>query len=287
MKIAVAGGKGGTGKTLVATALALALTQSGNAVAYCDADAEGPNGRLFLHPDVEKVIPYSVVIPALNAPQCSGCGNCQSVCAFHAILAVGSKVMVFPELCHSCGACFIACPDRMLARHNRHIGNISIGRTEKIRFYEGALNIGEARVTPLISGVVTAVSRENVQYTVLDNPPGTSCAAVAAQERADAVVLVTEPTPFGLHDLKLAVALGKKLNKPMLAVLNRSDLCASSAVEAFLESEKVPLVGRIPFSREIASLTAVGQTPLGRVGTFDDEISRVVNALIDLKGGGV
>ena len=284
MKIAVAGGKGGTGKTLIATSLAIQLSGMASSVVYCDADAEGPNGRLFLRPGVYQEIPYSVVVPALNAPKCSGCGNCQSICAFHAIIATGRQVMVFPELCHSCGACFIACADNLLARHNRHIGNIFVGNSQRLRFYEATLNIGEARVSPLITGVVNAAVRENAAFTVIDNPPGTSCAAVAAQKIADLVVLVTEPTPFGLHDLKLAVQMGRKLDKPMLAVLNRADVCDASEVKSFLAAESVPLVAEIPFDKQIAALTADGQLPLGRMDAFDAAMATIANAVRESSG---
>jgi MinD superfamily P-loop ATPase len=283
MKVAVAGGKGGTGKTLVATALALKLSVNSNRVVYCDADAEGPNGRLFLHPDIKRVISHSVVIPALNAPQCSGCGTCQRICAYNAILTVGKKIIVFPELCHSCNACFIACTDGMLARHNRHIGNISVGTAGSIRFYEASLRIGEARVAPLISGAMAVVDRETSDFTIIDNPPGTSCAAVAGQEKADAIVLVTEPTPFGLHDLKLALALGRQLQKPMVSVLNRADLGDATELTEYLTAENVPLVARIPFDTKIATFTADGHSPLGQVPAFDGQIAQIVAHLVQMK----
>jgi len=280
MKIAVAGGKGGTGKTLVATTLAQYFSSGGHGVVYCDADAEGPNGRLFLHPDIEQVVPQSVSIPALNAPHCSGCGMCQSVCAFNAILAVGKKIMVFSELCHSCEACFIACADGMLARHNRHIGNISVGTAGNIRFFEASLNVGEARVAPLISAVVATAAKEGADFTIIDNPPGTSCAAVAGQDDADVVVLVTEPTPFGLHDLKLAMDLCHQLQKPMLAVINRADLGDATAVTAHLASQAVPLAAEIPFERELAVMTADGCAPFGLVPVFDNEMRRLATHIL-------
>ncbi|MBN2525785.1 MAG: P-loop NTPase [Deltaproteobacteria bacterium] len=279
MKIAVAGAKGGVGKTLVATALAQYLGRSNHRVVYCDADVEGPNGKLFLHPDIERVHPGSVTVPMLNAAKCSGCGTCQSICAFNAILAVGKKVMVFSELCHSCEACFIACADGMLTRHNRHVGNISMGMAGNIRFFEGALNVGEARVAPLVSQVVHAAVRQAADYIIIDNPPGTSCAAVAGQEDADVVVLVTEPTPFGLHDLKLALALGRRLNKSMLVVLNRADLGDDKDMMAYLASEAVDQVARIPFDRQIAVMTADGKSPLGYVPAFDEQMHHVAAAI--------
>ena len=183
MRIAVASGKGGTGKTLIATNLAWSLAQAGREVLYVDADVEGPNGHLFLHPEITREWRYGPPLPYLTSETCSGCGACQEVCAYHAMITVGDKVLLFPERCHSCGGCLLACPERALAEKEHALGTLRRGRSGKVDYLGGELDVGVARATPLIEQVVAEIPTREV--TIIDSPPGTSCATVAAVSSAE------------------------------------------------------------------------------------------------------
>ncbi|MFH1462812.1 MAG: ATP-binding protein [Pseudomonadota bacterium] len=259
MIVAFASGKGGTGKTLLSTAFAQAQARL-RAVVYVDADVEEPNGHLFLHPEGGGERRFSVPLPAQVVKPCSGCGACQRACAFHAILALKGRVMVFPELCHSCGACVLVCPEGALEERPHAIGALKESPGAPVQV-SGLLDVGQARSTPLVEAAVAAGIAKRADLTVIDSPPGTSCPVMAAVRPADLVVLVTEPTPFGLHDLELAVQMCRAMGKAVAAVINRSDL-GDDAVEAFLVRAGVPLLGRIPFERAIAESYAHGEVAL-------------------------
>lgn len=270
-RIAVASGKGGTGKTLLATSLAYLLAEQGRDVTYVDADVEEPNGHLFLGPDIQESRRFVQPIPTLAGQTCSGCGECQEACAFNAIIALPDSVMVFPELCHSCGGCLMACPERLLVEEPREMGTIARGEAATpggpIRFVSGTLDVGEARATPLVSGMLETVADRGT--VIIDAPPGTSCTAMAAIEDADLVVLVTEPTPFGLHDLELAAGMARALGRDrIVAVINRADLGASDPTRAFLEAAQIEVVAEIPFSREVAKAYARGRVAAAESPTF-------------------
>ncbi|HCF60917.1 MAG TPA: (4Fe-4S)-binding protein [Myxococcales bacterium] len=256
MKIAVASGKGGTGKTLIATHLARAIARAGEPVTYVDADVEAPNGHLFLRPEIAEERPVSVAVPAMVRPTCAGCGDCARACAFHAMLAAKDRVIVLPELCHSCGLCLEICPERVLEERPRRLGVVCEGRAGPIRFLSGVLDVGEARATPLISALASSLSAEGT--TIIDAPPGTSCPAMEAVRAADLVVLVTEPTPFGLHDFELAVQMCRALGKRAYAVLNRVGLGQTPMDEAFAR-HGTPLVASIGFDAAISAASAEGR----------------------------
>jgi MinD superfamily P-loop ATPase len=275
MRIAVASGKGGTGKTLIATHLCQMLAQHRHPVTYVDADVEAPNGHLFLKPIVTSRIDATVPVPALAEAPCAGHGRCQEICAFNAILAAKGNVIVLNELCHSCGACVLACPEKALIEADRAIGVIETGQANGIRFIAGRLNVGEARATPLISEVLKrAGDRDEIQQVIIDAPPGVSCTAVEAVKTADLAILVTEPTPFGHHDLGLAVEMCKALEIAPLAVINRSDL-GDDAVSRLLRREQVPVIAEIPFDRSIAAAYADGQSVLERSAPFREQLEAV------------
>lgn len=258
MRIAIASGKGGTGKTLLATNLAwLVASRGGSAAVYADADVEEPNGHLFLPVETSGTERFAVPVPETVEGRCTGCGACQEACAFHAIMALKDYVVVFPELCHSCGACLRACPEDALVERERELGELRRGTAGEVGFLSGTLDVGEARATPLVEGVVDALP--DLPLQIVDSPPGTSCSAMAAVRTVDRVVLVTEPTPFGLHDLELAVYMSRAFGRPVSAVLNRADLGDAEAVRAFLRREEVPLVAEIPFERAIAHAYAEGK----------------------------
>jgi MinD superfamily P-loop ATPase len=261
MRIAVASGKGGTGKTLVSTSLAWLLARDGHRVAYVDADAEEPNGHLFLHPEVSDRQRFARPVPELERETCSGCGECQRFCQFNAIIALRDRIMLFPELCSSCGGCLLACPEKALIETPREIGTVEAGTASAepgrpIRFLAATLDVGEARATPLIRGLLQRI--EDPGIVLIDAPPGTSCSVMEIVSGVDLVVMVTEPTPFGLHDLKLAVEMTWALGKPVVAVVNRSDL-GDDRTRQYLDSQQIEVAAEIPFRLEVAEAYAHGQ----------------------------
>ncbi len=268
-RIAVASGKGGTGKTVVATSLAWLLAEQGRRVTYVDADVEEPNGALFLHPEIGRRDEFTVLVPRLREGTCSGCGACQRHCAFHAIVALSDRVLTFPELCHACGVCQRVCEEQALIEVPRAIGTLDRGTAAArtpLAFRDGRLHVGEARSTPMIEALVAQPADTDVM--VVDSPPGTSCAAMAATGGADLVLLVTEPTPFGLHDLRLSVEMNRRLGNRVAALINRADL-GDDEVEAYLRDEGLEVLARVPF------LEGVSQAYVhGRVAAAEDETFR-------------
>jgi MinD superfamily P-loop ATPase len=261
VRIAVASGKGGTGKTLVSTSLAWLLAQDAHPVAYVDADVEEPNGHLFLHPELSDRQRYARPVPKLIEEKCSGCGECQNFCQFNAIVALRDRIMLFPELCSSCGGCVLACREDVLTEVPREIGTIEAGTAcgeegRPIRFLSATLDVGEARATPLIRGLLDRIEDEGV--VLIDAPPGTSCSVMEIVSAVDLVVMVSEPTPFGLHDLTLAVEMTRALGKPVSAVINRSDL-GNGRVQQYLASQQIEVAAEIPFRPEVAKAYAQGQ----------------------------
>jgi MinD superfamily P-loop ATPase len=261
MRVAVASGKGGTGKTLVSTSLAWLLAQEGHPIAYVDADVEEPNGHLFLHPELSDCRRYARPVPELMGVTCSGCGECQRFCQFNAIIALPDRIMLFPELCSSCGGCVLACNEKALGEKPQEIGNIETGTAwtegrHPISFLAATLDVGEARATPLIGGLLDRI--EDPGIVLIDAPPGTSCNVMEIVRGADLVVLVTEPTPFGLHDLVLAVEMTRALEKPITAVVNRSDL-GDGDTRRYLESQRIEMAAEIPFRPELAEAYANGR----------------------------
>jgi MinD superfamily P-loop ATPase len=284
MIVSVASGKGGTGKTLVATSLALLWAGQGLRVTYVDADVEEPNGHLFLDLHSSRTERVGVPVPTLGGRMCGGNGACQRICSFNAIIAADRRVVVFPELCHGCGACVLACPEGFLKEESRGIGVTTAGSTRdpEIDFVAGELDVGEARAVPLIERITQRIGRLDGQI-VIDSPPGTSCNVKAAIERADLALLVTEPTPFGLHDLELTVALARALEIRTAAVINRSDL-GDDEVRGFLEREGIPVLAEIPFELSIAEAYARSRRVIDESASFRDEIASLAGKLLDLGG---
>ncbi len=259
LTIAVASGKGGTGKTTVAVSLARALAEAGEQVSLLDADVEEPNDHLFLEADNLDNREVNRPVPVADEDVCTGCGVCREVCAFNAIVLMDSKPLVFPELCHGCGACVLECPEQCISETDHLTGWLEAQRIDRLDFMRGRLKIGEAMAVPVIHALRKYEREEGI--TVIDAPPGTSCPVIAASRGTDYLLLVTEPTPFGLNDLRLAVDLSRALKLPAGVVINRSDM-GDNKVKSFCQREGLPILMEIPFSRTIASAYARGRTLL-------------------------
>jgi MinD superfamily P-loop ATPase len=259
MIIAVASGKGGTGKTTIATSLALSLAKQGQEISFLDCDVEAPNAHLFLKPEFQQTKNVVRLIPQVNAEKCSGCGRCAEVCQYHAIVVLGGNTLVFPELCHGCGSCTLECTDVAITEIPEKLGLLEAGKaSHDIRFARGLLDIGEPMAVPVIHQLKNWQPVQNSAISIWDSPPGTSCPVVEAIRGTDYLLLVTEPTPFGLHDLKLAAQLGSELEIPIGVVINR-DGVGDAQVEAFCQNAGIPILMRIPLAREIGAGIAEGK----------------------------
>jgi MinD superfamily P-loop ATPase len=260
MIIAVASGKGGTGKTTIATSLALSLVNQSQEISFLDCDVEAPNAHLFLKPEFRQVKSVERLIPRVDTKKCSGCGRCAEVCQYHAIVELGGKTLVFPELCHGCGSCALECPEGAISEIPEKLGILEAGSTSQdIQFARGLLDVGEPMAVPVIHQLKNWRFPENSTVSIWDSPPGTSCPVVEAIRGADFLLLVTEPTPFGLHDLKLAAQLGMELEIPVGVVINR-DGVGDSQVEEYCQKTGIPILMRIPLAREIGAGIAEGKT---------------------------
>ena len=257
MIISVASGKGGTGKTTIAVNLALSL----NNVQFLDCDVEEPNAHIFLKPDIKERISAFIPIPEVDEAKCNTCGKCRGVFAYHAIAVIPpsdsgkGSVLVFPHLCHGCGACSLLCPQKAIKEVNKEIGVVEIGTSGDIQFIHGKLNVGEIMSPPLIRQVEDHIDPSKI--VIIDAPPGTSCPVIAAVKKSDYCILVTEPTPFGLNDLVLAVEVLRKMKIPFGVVINRSDI-GDDKVDNYCQDNNIPILLRIPFDRVIALLYSRG-----------------------------
>ena len=252
MIISIASGKGGTGKTTVATNLAVSLESD---VQILDCDVEEPNSHLFIKPNIEEVKTITTPVPKVDMAKCTLCGKCADICRFNAIVVLGETVLPFHELCHSCGGCIEVCPEKAITEMERELGIIEKGHRNGLEFVHGKLRVGEAMSPPLIRSV-REYTRPDI-LTIIDAPPGTSCPVIASMKGADFVLLVTEPTPFGLHDLKLAVGAVKILGIPCGLVINRSDM-GNDQVKKYAKEEQVPVLMEIPFDRRVAAAYSKG-----------------------------
>jgi MinD superfamily P-loop ATPase len=256
-RIAIASGKGGTGKTTIATNLAKAATKEGAAVQYVDCDVEEPNGHIFLKPQIENKRDVTVSVPQVDKDKCSGCGKCGEVCQYGAIVHLGGKnVLTFENLCHSCGGCWLLCPEEAIRQKHIKIGQVEFGKSGKVGFGHGILSVGSVRSVSLIRHLKQVVDSQGL--VIFDVPPGTSCPVVESLKGVDFVLLVTEPTPFGLHDLKCAVELVRKMGLRFGAVINR-DGCGDDKVEQYCANERVEILMRIKDDRRIAEAYSAGE----------------------------
>jgi MinD superfamily P-loop ATPase len=299
MRIVVASGKGGTGKTTIATSLALVAAERG-AVRLLDCDVEAPNAALFLLPELNQRKEVGILLPVVDEALCTHCGRCAEVCEYHAIAVIGKKTLVFPELCHGCGSCTLNCPEKAISERLDVMGVLESGVTATgINFTHGVMNVGEPMAVPIIRelkkwqpmSVQAAQRRSNplideeissgenssrndnetgrsfpgeehpprIDIEIRDAPPGASCPVVETMRGADFLLLVTEPTPFGLHDLKQVVSIARQLGIPAGVVVNRDGI-GDNTVEAWCAEAGLPILMRIPMERRFAEAIASGQT---------------------------
>jgi len=277
MILAVASGKGGTGKTTVSVNLASVL---GSAVLLLDCDVEEPNDHLFLKGSLIEKEPVSVPIPQVDESLCDGCGECGRFCEYHAIVSFGSTALVFPEMCHGCGGCEKVCPKKAIREIDHRIGVVETVQAGNITLIQGRLDVGVAMAPPLIRAVKAHLKKD--LHAILDAPPGTSCPVIAAIRDADFVVLVTEPTPFGLHDLKLAVDMVRELGIPFGVVVNRFGI-GDDRVHVFCNEQKIPLLLEIPDDRRIAEAYSRGSLIVDALPEYRELFLSLTEKTMNLK----
>ena len=299
MKIAVASGKGGTGKSTVSTNLAYFLSKIYKDVALLDCDVEEPNCHIFMKPDFNYSQSVCVPIPEINAEKCIACGKCVEVCQYNALAFVKNKVLVFGELCHGCGSCKLICPAEAITETGREVGVVEAGYAQGFNFVHGKSRIGEAMSPPLIKAVKKADCEQRLEGSeksetatpfnasnqdkkgrfklqILDCPPGTSCPVISAIDRVDFVVMVTEPTPFGLYDLKLAVDVIRKIGLPFGVVINRSGE-NDKLIEDWAREEDINILTKIPDDRKIAECYSKGELVLRAMPEFKKYFEPLLN----------
>jgi MinD superfamily P-loop ATPase len=278
MIISVASGKGGTGKTLVATSLALSLSDNYK-VQLLDCDVEEPNANILLHLTINQNQPVYIPIPNVDETKCTYCGRCAEVCAYNAIAVIKEKVLVFPELCHGCGACSYLCPEGAITEEGREVGVVERGDSGNLELIQGRLAIGEAKAPPVIREVKRYI--DSVNIVIIDVPPGTSCPVIEAVKGSGFCVLVTEPTPFGLNDLALAVDVVNKLGIPCGVVINRVGV-GNQEIERYCYQEGIPILLKIPLDRNIALLYSKGISLVEGMPQWREEFLRLFQDVKDI-----
>jgi MinD superfamily P-loop ATPase len=278
MIISVASGKGGTGKTLVATSLALSLKDSYK-VTLLDCDVEEPNDHILLKPVITGSEPVNIQVPVIDEKKCIYCGKCAEVCAYHAIAVIANHVLTFPQLCHGCGACSYLCPKEVISEAPRQTGIVEWGHSDGLRFVQGTLTVGEAMAPPVIRKVKEHANGGEV--IIRDTPPGTSCPVVEATKGSNFCLLVTEPTPFGLNDLSLAVEMVRKLGIPCGVILNRAGV-GDTGVEEYCRQEGLPILLTIPLDTEIARLYSRGIPLVKGMPAWEDSFREVFNKIKEI-----
>jgi MinD superfamily P-loop ATPase len=276
--IAIASGKGGTGKTLVATSLALALKDK-YSIQLVDCDVEEPNAHIFMKPVITHSEDVSIPVPRIDEDKCTYCGKCADVCAYNALAVINGHILTFPELCHGCGACSYLCPEKAITEAAKIIGIMETGYSDGIAFAQGKLAVGEAMAPPIIRRVKSLTNDNGI--FIIDVPPGTSCPVVESVEGSDFCLLVTEPTPFGLNDLALAVEMVRKLDIPCGVVLNRAG-AGDSQIHEYCQKEKIPVLLTIPLDTEIARLYSRGITLVNGLPEWRHSFTRLFDQIEEI-----
>jgi len=276
MIISIASGKGGTGKTFVSTSLALSIGEAH----FLDCDVEEPNAHIFLKPQISKIEKVTVKIPQIDKRKCNFCGKCAEVCEYNAIAVAKGKVIIFDSLCHSCGACTLFCPEGAISEKEKEVGKVNVGKIKDIKFTSGELNVGEAMAIPVIKKVKERI-REN-ETVIIDAPPGTSCPVIETVKDSDYCVLVTEPTPFGLADLKLAVEVVRKLKILFGLIINKHN-SEFMETEEFCRQEKIPILLKIPEDRKIAEAYSKGIPLVEGFSEYKSEFIRIFDEVVKKK----
>lgn len=279
MIISVASGKGGTGKTTIATSLATVL---GPSAQLLDCDVEEPNCHILMKPDLQTCESITVPVPIVEMDKCTLCGKCGEVCRFSSIVVIGNQVLTFPEMCHGCGGCSLLCPEKAITEGCRELGVIETGLAGPVEFVHGRLRIGEAMSPPLIRAVKAKINPHKL--AILDAPPGASCPVIHTVMGSDFIILVTEPTPFGLHDLKIAVEAISHLAIPLGVILNRSDV-GDREVHKFCVQKGIPLLAEIPHDRQIAEGYARGNLLVVSAPQYIREFLEIFKKITELING--
>lgn len=279
MIITVASGKGGTGKTTVAVNLALSIGRSN----LLDCDVEEPNAHTLLHPSSLKTDLVTVPTPSVNQDKCTLCGKCAEICQFNSIFVGKTKTMIYEEMCHSCGGCTLVCPDDAITEIERPIGKVHESDIGQIKLVYGELSIGEPIATTLIHAVKTRI--EPSEINILDAPPGTACPVIETMRESDYLVLVTEPTPFGLHDLSMAVDVVRELGIQFGVVINRAGI-GDKGVEEYCDKENIPIILEIPFNRQIAELYSRGIPFVEQMSDWRQKFGNLYNHIVELTKSG-
>lgn len=280
MRIAVASGKGGTGKTTIATSLALSLAvELTPPPLFLDCDVEAPDAHLFLQPALECHSPVEIQIPVIDEARCTHCGKCAEVCVYHALADLGMTTLVFPQLCHGCGSCVAVCPEGAIREQPYRLGQVDEGPAcSGIVFGRGLLDVGAPLAVPVIRRLRSTVVADPGQTVILDCPPGASCPVVAAMRDADYLLLVTEPTPFGLHDLRQAAQVARELGIPAGVIVNREN-GSYPELDRFCAQNRLPVLLRIPFERAIAEGVARGENLVEIHPEYGDRFRQMFHAI--------
>jgi MinD superfamily P-loop ATPase len=278
MIITIASGKGGTGKTTIATNVARAAQQP---VLLLDCDVEEPNAHLFLRPTMMVTTPVNTLIPQIDVEKCTSCGTCAAICEFNAMAVIKKNVLVFPELCHGCGGCTLICPEGAITEVAQEIGSVAHGHAGHIQFVHGTLKVGKAMAGPVIKAVKNHIDGQPL--VIIDAPPGTSCPVVTTLLGSDFCMLVTEPTPFGLHDLKLAVEVVRQLQIPHGVVMNQADI-GDTSVEAYCHDQQIPVLMRIPTDMKIAEAYSRGEMIVDVFPEYREKFRRLLTIVAREQG---
>ncbi|AND85513.1 ATPase [Clostridium tyrobutyricum] len=274
MRIAVLSGKGGTGKTLVS----VNLTAISKSSTYIDCDVEEPNGHLFFKPEGVQEKEISVKIPKVNNELCNGCRKCVDFCKFNALAYIKNKLIVFDEVCHSCGGCILACPEKALTEKEKVIGKVQKGTSDQVVIYTGILNTGEASGIPIIKKLLAEKNLQANKQTFIDCPPGSACIVMESIKDADYCILVAEPTLFGVHNLNMVYELVKLFNKPFGVVLNKY-LEEENPAEKFCLEKNIKILGRIPFDTNLGTLNSNAEIAVSKNDNYWEMFSSLLNTV--------